>query len=197
MRDLSNLEGKHTASENNAPVSLVAMEFPGNPYYMTDIDADFGDVYLNRSSGAMQHVPATGFDLFLPTPGLKVPTITLSDQTIQDDMTITIANPNRAWFQIVGANAYRDSLVTVWQGQLDVSSSSPELFNFTEGGVRLYVGRVSGNLHVTRETATILVKPHVVPFTVTIPYRIHDASQFKRLPPANKKLTWGFTVRTE
>jgi hypothetical protein len=164
---------------------------------MTDIDADFGDVYLNRSTGAMQHVPAAGFDLFTPWPGLSVPTVSLSDMTIQDDLTISLANQNGAWFQVIAENAYRDALVTVWQGQLKLVAVEPDRFEFAAGTVTMYVGRVSGNLNVTREVATINVKPHIVPFTITIPYNIHDATRFKRMPRSNKKLTWGYTERTE
>lgn len=194
MRETSGLQGRHTASENNAPVSLVAIEIPSNPFFMTDIDADFGDVYLNRSTGAMQHIPAPGYDLFVPYPGLSVPNFSLTDQTIQDDMQIALANQNRAWFQVIAANDYRDALVTVWQGQLNVDPLlNPEGFSLSTGTVKMYVGRVSGNLNVSREAVTIVVKPHVVPFTVTIPYNIYDSTRFKRLPPANKKLTWGFT----
>jgi hypothetical protein len=199
VRDMSGLAGEHTAGENNTPVSLVALEIPDNPHFMTDIDGDFADVYLNRSTGVMQNVWADGFTLFSPYPGLRVPAFSLTDQTIQDDLSITLSNVNRSWFQVIAANAYRDALVTVWQGQLNVVpvSYAPESMAFAPGTAKMYVGRISGNMNVTPETVTILVKPHVVPFTVTIPYNIHDATRFKRMPKQNRTLTWGYTERTE
>lgn len=193
MRDTTLLGGKHTSSSNNAPVSLVAIEIPGNPFYITDLD---DIVYLNRTTRAIQSVSGTGFDLFTPYPGLSVPSISLTDQTIQDDLQITLSNQNEAWFQVLAANNYRDSIVTVWQAQVDVSADNPESYQFSAGGVTMYVGRLSGNLNVTREIATLNIKPHVVPFTVSIPYRMHDATTFKRMPPANKKLVWGYDQRT-
>ncbi|HEX8851272.1 MAG TPA: hypothetical protein VF761_17230 [Gemmatimonadaceae bacterium] len=199
MRSVTGLNGQHTAGENNAPVSLVALEIPDNPFYITDIDDEFGDIFLNRTTGAMQNVWADGFTQFVPHAGLRVPAFSLTDQTIQDDLTISLANENRAWFQVLAENAYRDALVTVWQGQLNVAPIAmvPEAMAFAPGTVKMYVGRISGNMNVTREVVTILVKPHVVPFTVTIPYRIHDATTFRRMPKAGRKLTWGYTERTE
>lgn len=195
MRNATPLGGRHKATTGNHPVSFVSIAIPSNPYFICDIDDDEESIYLNRATGVMQSVPADGFDLFTPYPGLVVPQISLTDQTIQDTLTISLAEQNGVWGQILASKSYVDAIVTVWQGQLDVSASDPESYAFANGNVTMYVGRMSNNLHVTPLLATLTVKPHVVPFTISIPYRMHDATTFKRLPQANKKLTWGYTER--
>lgn len=190
MRDESALGGSQNATANNMPVSLVALLIPNNPFYMSDVDID---LYVNVTTGDVQHLPGTGFVKCSPYPGLSVPKIKMSDGSILDNLSFTVSNENKAWFGVVAAGVYRNAQAMVWQAQINAGDGTVVESFSVSSGISLYAGRIAGNITANRKTATINLVPHVVPFLAQIPWRIHDSETFRRMPKSGKILRWGVT----
>lgn len=159
---------------------------------INDIDMT---VYLNSSTGTVSMVPGAGLVAFSPYADFTVPQIENSEEQILSELTLSVSNVIGDWTKVVAENAYRETPVTVWQGNLSLATGAPPEATTFIGVVKSYGGRLD-DIDPSRTKTTITLAPHVTPLTLSWPYRTYSAPEFKHLPKNGSVRKWGFTETT-
>src|SRR5262249_49144705 len=158
--------------------SLLYIDVPApwGPLAVHDVDVD---LYLDRAIGAVSTLPGPGLTKFVSWPDLVVPVVEQSDQQALPSTQISLSNLDNYFYGMIGAGDYRESVVTLWQGNLTVGAT-PDNVTFV-GAIVLYIGLIS-KIAATQETATIDVDPRVSQHAMTFPYLTYDPKDFKFVP---------------
>ncbi len=160
-------------------------------FNLNDIDTI---VYLNPTTNAVSMAPGAGLIPFVPYAGMSVPQFEMSDTGPLGDMSIELSNIRGDWSYVLAANRYRETLATMWQGNLSIPDDAPpDAVTFT-GVVTMWIGRLVG-IQPRKPNAILLFSPHITPWTISFPYRTYTASGFPKMPTPNFTLLFGFTER--
>lgn len=183
-RDLTDFDGLHE-EQDQIPISIVAIGLPSQSIYAATGDAS---IFVNLSTGETRTTPAASYTAFVPYAGLKVPTL-----KPMDPIQIEFSNGDDFWGRINAAGDYSNSSVTIWQGQVDTEDQSdPDQFTFS-GAIKFYVGQLV-NVIRAYDIATLKVDPHPNANTIHLPRERYDQTRFRRCPPPNAQIAFGFNI---
>jgi len=185
-RDVSALGGKPDLDQQ-FPVSFVLLEITGNTQALSTTEYP---LWINLTTLAVAKVTTGGSQRFDPTPGISVPDIRYSGSSIVDPVSVRVSNADGAWTTILNAGGYEEAPARILQGDLGVVAGHPDAFTFV-GVVSLYRGRLT-SIDRTDESATLTIKPHVIPHDLVWPYDRYDLTRYPLMPTPGKVLKFGY-----